>query len=512
MAGSFESMSYYTRDDVIMEKLRHPNLKKIQTVNLPQKIVHLDLKGAPLSVSYMESLFPLMKTLGATGLLIEYEDMFPYSGRLATLAAKNAYSKEDIGRILAAAKSNNMMIIPLIQTFGHLEFVLKLADFVPLREVAHNPQALCPSLNDSNSVVTTMLQQVAELHKGYITHLHMGSDEVFVLGECSRCTDRMSKNGWTKSDLFLDHVQTIATFVTSNLKLQPIVWDDMFRNMDEDTLAKSKLTKMVEIMVWSYGKTVALGGAFQKYAGAGFKGVWAASAFKGASSPNSQMPDYKLHLMNHFSWVQLLKQFEDKINLKGIAITGWQRYDHFGALCELFPVGLPVLSVCLSYLEYGKVDDTVLNNLKKILKCNRKLPVFDDNPQLVICDYPGSRIYLAVQQFNDLLIKKQYLIDSNYYKGWMSPMNIKQQFSSPDHIMSATRNLTDMISTAGHIRESMQGYLADAFDQYTADEWMETFLQPLQDWLNQLQKDAESMISKSVWPRRPLYDPNNPRH
>ena len=35
-----------------------------------QRIVHLDLKGAAPKVSYLEQLFPLFKTLGATGLLI----------------------------------------------------------------------------------------------------------------------------------------------------------------------------------------------------------------------------------------------------------------------------------------------------------------------------------------------------------------------------------------------------------------------------------------------------------
>lgn len=35
--------------------------------------------------------FPLFHALGANGLLIEYEDMFPYEGRLMLLRAKHAY-------------------------------------------------------------------------------------------------------------------------------------------------------------------------------------------------------------------------------------------------------------------------------------------------------------------------------------------------------------------------------------------------------------------------------------
>lgn len=71
--------------------------------------------------------------MGATGLLIEYEDMFPYSGSLRNLTALNHYSVENINRLLAAAQSNNLTTMPLIQTFGHLEFSLKLEEHIELR-------------------------------------------------------------------------------------------------------------------------------------------------------------------------------------------------------------------------------------------------------------------------------------------------------------------------------------------------------------------------------------------
>ena len=45
------------------------------------RIVHFDLKGAPPSIDYMKKVVTMSKHLGATGVLIEYEDMFPWSGR-----------------------------------------------------------------------------------------------------------------------------------------------------------------------------------------------------------------------------------------------------------------------------------------------------------------------------------------------------------------------------------------------------------------------------------------------
>lgn len=105
------------------------------------RIVHLDLKGAPPRISYYEDFFPLIHNLGATGILIEYEDMFPFSGpQLQDLPAYNAYSKSDIQHILQLAADNGLEVIPLIQTFGHLEFLLKLQKYTELREVEKYPQ------------------------------------------------------------------------------------------------------------------------------------------------------------------------------------------------------------------------------------------------------------------------------------------------------------------------------------------------------------------------------------
>uniref|UniRef100_A0A803SL56 Hexosaminidase D n=1 Tax=Anolis carolinensis TaxID=28377 RepID=A0A803SL56_ANOCA len=57
-------------------------------------LVHLDLKGAPPKVSYLAEVFPLFHALGANGILLEYEDMFPYDGELKPLCANDAYSAD----------------------------------------------------------------------------------------------------------------------------------------------------------------------------------------------------------------------------------------------------------------------------------------------------------------------------------------------------------------------------------------------------------------------------------
>ena len=42
------------------------------------RLVHIDMKGGPPRPQYLIQLLPLLKQWGATGLLMEWEDMFPW--------------------------------------------------------------------------------------------------------------------------------------------------------------------------------------------------------------------------------------------------------------------------------------------------------------------------------------------------------------------------------------------------------------------------------------------------
>lgn len=222
-----------------------------------------------MKVSFILKILPMLKTLGATGILIEYEDTFPYSEILSPITAKNAYSRKNIVEILQAAHSLDLKVIPLVQTFGHMEFALKLKEFVHLREVPESPQSICPSLNSSFTLIEALLTQVIQLHtlsqqqqklimnrKGRdddgkdipeLTHIHIGCDEVYQLGECPRCREKVHDL------LFLDHVYSVAAFIKKKWpKLSIIVWDDQMRQISTETLRASSVGNMVDPMIWAY--------------------------------------------------------------------------------------------------------------------------------------------------------------------------------------------------------------------------------------------------------------------
>src|SRR5690606_8414815 len=115
---------------------------------------------------------------------------FPFEGALAAGKHRFAYTKQDVSQILSLARDNQLEVIPLIQTFGHLEYFLKLPEFRSLREDDQHPQAICPSRDEPFELVKKIIDQVVEAHRPHIKSLHIGCDEVFQLGHCDKCRNK----------------------------------------------------------------------------------------------------------------------------------------------------------------------------------------------------------------------------------------------------------------------------------------------------------------------------------
>lgn len=268
----------------LFEEFRRTNDK--ETPFKGAKIVHIDLKGAPPKVSYYKSLFPLLKKIGATGILMEYEDMFPYKTSLAkNISALNAYTLDDIKTINQLAQVNELEVIPLLQTFGHLEFLLKLEEYSELREVSEYPQVICPTHEKSLKIITEMVNQVIEMHP-QSKIIHIGADEVYYIGFCDRCVATMSKFNLSKSNLFFEHINAIAKYIhEKHPHLKILMWDDEFRSLTTKELKEGRLTANIEPVVWKYARDVyeELGPSLWDMYSEVFPKVWAASAFKGAT-------------------------------------------------------------------------------------------------------------------------------------------------------------------------------------------------------------------------------------
>jgi len=90
----------------------------------------------------------------------------------------------------------------LVQTFGHLEFVLKLKQFAYLREVKQHFQVISPCLNDTyDKLLFKMLDQIIDSHPEELEYIHIGCDEVYFINVNPACKNLESLKN--KQDFFI---------------------------------------------------------------------------------------------------------------------------------------------------------------------------------------------------------------------------------------------------------------------------------------------------------------------
>ncbi|XP_018422475.1 PREDICTED: hexosaminidase D [Nanorana parkeri] len=465
-----------------------------ERVSFNLTLVHLDLKGAPPKVSYLAEVLPLLSSLGANGLLIEYEDTFPYSGELLPLRAAHAYSPQEIRDILQLAQLHHFEVIPLIQTFGHMEFVLKHKEFSHLREVPMYPNSLNPHKEESLRLLQVMIGQVMELHPA-VQWLHIGSDEVYYLGKGEESKMKISECGICIEDLFLSHMKKVASYVTSSYpRVRVIAWDDMLRGASIQTLTESGVAQLVEPMIWDYTPNLDVDGRtdlIEKYWQCGFHKIWLASAFKGATGPSQLLTLIGHHLENHRCWQQVAQRVPQGI-LQGLALTGWQRYDHFSVLCELLPVGIPSLAICLQTIKEGSYSEHTAASVRSILGM-ATLDV-ENYMSEVTGSYPGSEVLELITQFFFFLKTptREFLDGDKFVTGWFSHFHRKRKRLHPIMVQQIEPQAVSLLSKWTSVLEELQTAMLRIFPSVTVEEWMEENALPHYMQLQELVEDLNS--------------------
>ncbi|XP_069939726.1 hexosaminidase D [Cherax quadricarinatus] len=407
-------------------------------------LIHLDLKGAPPRLGYFEQLFPILSSFGATGLLVEYEDMFPYHGKVAHIRAPHAYLPDDIIKLHTLATNNNLIVIPLVQTFGHFEFVLKHDENRAIREIERYPNALCPTHPDAFPLVSRIIAQVVELHPND-KFFHIGADEVWHIGKCPRCQNEMEVKKMSSSDLFLAWVFKVAWWMKKEYpNLTIIMWDDMMRNMPLDKLKSSRIGELVEPMVWQYqAKKFDLpADIFNRYS-AVFDGIWVASAFKGATGSTQFLPPIQHHINNHLTWISVLSEYKHQFKIyRGIALTGWQRPQ--------------VIEQCMSF--------------------------------------PGHKIFVGVQMWSNFLCKYQAISNSEGMLGWFSDYLRSRNFTNPVQVENIMNSITEVLENLTELKTHLIPWLMEVYFEDTVEEWIGSFIEPLLEKLRSVIEECKKQI------------------
>ncbi|KAM4026180.1 hexosaminidase D-like isoform 1-T3 [Anomaloglossus baeobatrachus] len=474
--------------------------------HIEMKLVHLDLKGAPPKVAYYEQIFPLLSKLGANGLLMEYEDMFPFSGNLSVLKSPYAYSDDDLEKILHLAEINNLEVVPLVQTFGHMEYVLKHDKYRNLREVDRYPNSMNPHNAETLPLIKMILSQILQKHPKS-SWVHIGCDEVYHLGEGQDSKSWLNSNKGDLGKMFLGHLKNVVDFLYAQFpEKTQLMWDDMLRRLSIENIQATGITKRVSPVLWLYhGKfnMEQTESFISKYEKSGFTNIWFASAFKGASSPNQMWTPMQLHMKNHQEWAKVVKAMSKfpKIHYSGIALTGWQRYDHYSVLCELLPVGIPSLAVCLQTLKYGQFTEEAKKDIAHILGFS------NISVEKNICEgtgaFPGAEIYNMVKKVHSDLKKAVHEIteEDSVISAWFSRYHRKHRFGNPHKMETfSAKILKANEEWESHI-QALRSELDAIYFPDTVEEWMEENVNPHMDALREIAKDFQEILPLNARPK-----------
>ncbi|MEK3793478.1 DUF4838 domain-containing protein [Paenibacillus sp. FSL R7-0204] len=211
-------------------ELRVMNFDLRQTFSKPERLI-----------DYLAE-FSRYKT---NAVLIEYEDKFPFSIHPEFVHPQHALSREELEALQAAAHEHYIEIIPLQQSFGHLEYVLRHDAWKHLRETEESTGEICPSHPQTYELITSLLAEMMDAHPES-RYIHLGCDEVYSLCECEACRKEF---GGVRERAFISFLNRLIEFTVSRGR-QPLFWHDMLDKCPPEELAK--LDPRSAAMIWIY--------------------------------------------------------------------------------------------------------------------------------------------------------------------------------------------------------------------------------------------------------------------
>ena len=234
--------------------------------------MHLDLKYMMHKVEYLHSWLEDIASFKINTLLLEYEDKFPYR-KYPFLRHPDAFSETQLREFLTHARQLGLRVIPLIQTLGHVEYILKHDAFAALRvndfQTEYNvyhPQVW--------PLIREMIDEVLEYHKAD-DWFHIGGDE---------CWSLQKEKPEYQAKVYGQHMGRVLRHLIRQGK-RPLMWNDMLEGIiGRAPNTKNRLLKYIPRQTILSGyrgysgpqyPTVPARGAGLRRDPGGIKGKWA---------------------------------------------------------------------------------------------------------------------------------------------------------------------------------------------------------------------------------------------
>lgn len=207
-------------------------------------IFHVDFNSVSLNKNYLKEWLKNASEMGYNAVLWEVENEIQWE-TCPECVSDDAFTKSEFREILDYSRNLGLEPIPLFQTIGHAEYVLRHKKYFSYREDPDRYDCYCTSDPDVRQFLKTWIKEYIDLF-GDIRYFHLGGDEAYKFGTCPECSIKVDKDGPNK--LYAEHIIDVAQpLLQKNIK--PGIWCDMALKHPESI---SVIPKDFIIWDWNY--------------------------------------------------------------------------------------------------------------------------------------------------------------------------------------------------------------------------------------------------------------------
>jgi hexosaminidase len=186
------------------------------------RAIQIDVRHHLDNMEYYYRTIDRLARYKINAVVFEIEDKLRFRSQ-PLISAPQAFTIEEMAALTNYARDRHIEITPLVQSLGHVSYILKHPEYAHLREDPKSAWVFCPSNEETYKVIFDMCRDAIQATPGS-RYLHFGGDETGAIGKCARCKAFVDKEGMLGLNLYW--FNKVNEFARKNGRVA-IFWDDM---------------------------------------------------------------------------------------------------------------------------------------------------------------------------------------------------------------------------------------------------------------------------------------------
>lgn len=324
-------MKKYILVAILLAFVQLGGLKAQVALDFAVRGFHLDLRVQVMKMPALKKFAKQLHDGGINTLIMEWEATYPFENH-PLIPNQFAYTRDEVKEFVGYCESLGIDVIPLQQSFGHVEYILRHYRYKELREDQKDYSQINPLKEELARTLFTDLYKdmIATHHSDYI---HIGGDETYLLGHSKESQAKVAAVG--KGRLYGDYIKLLCEIVV-RLGKKPIVWADIAMKYPDALQGIPKETIFID---WNYGWDVDMFGKHSNLLNSGYE-IWGAPSLR-SHPDNYFLTQWEKHFKNIHDFIPQAREF----GYKGIIMTSWSTSGLYGStwespkdLVELYPI------------------------------------------------------------------------------------------------------------------------------------------------------------------------------